>query len=237
MLKIRPYTQMVNWAGVSAMIILTAGCGQELPPGTTSLKPSAVVKTRTAMIEIIQQPRFYEAAGTVFSRNTATVSAKVMGEIRAVPVQEGDRVSAGDLLAVIDDSRLSANLQQAEAALAEAKQATLAAQAALASALASSELAEKTLRRYEMLLRNESVSPQEFDEVKTRYDQAMGGFSQAKFMGKASENRVKQAKAALSAAKTACDDARVTAPYDATVTGKLVDKGDLAVPGGAADPA
>ncbi len=229
--KTKKYIQPFNWIVVAAAIILTAGCGEEIPPGTTPSKTPAVVKTATSIIELIEQPEFYEASGTVFARTAATVSAKVMGEIRKVLVQEGDTVAAGDILVVIDDSQLSARLQQAEAALAEANQGAFAAQAAFESARASSELAEKTLRRYEMLIENESVSRQEFDEVKSRYNQAAGGLSQAKSMRDAAQNRIEQAQAGLLAAKSSYDDTTVTAPYDAVVTGRLADKGDLASPG------
>ncbi len=214
-----------------AAIVLTVGCGDEIPPGTTSSTPTATIKTAISVIELIEQPQFYEASGTVFARTATTVSAKVMGEIREVRVQEGDKVTAGDILVVIDDSQLSARLQQAEAALSEANQGARAGQAAFESAQASMELAEKTLRRYEMLIKNESVSRQEFDEVKSRYNQAAGGVSQAKSMRDAAHNRIEQARAGLLAAKSSYDDTTVTAPYDAVVTGRMVDKGDLASPG------
>ena len=230
-MKTNNYLQQVKWIAFLVTIFLTAGCGEEILPGTTSSKTPAVVKAAISIIEFVEQPQFYEASGTVFARTAATVSAKVMGEIREVLVQEGDMVAAGDILVVIDDSQLSARLKQAEAALAEAKQGARSAKAAFESAQASSELAEKTLRRYEMLIENESVSRQEFDEVKSRYNQAAGGLSQAKSMRDAAQNRIEQAQAGLSGAKSSYNDTTVTAPYDAVVTGRLADKGDLASPG------
>lgn len=230
-MKTKKYRQQVKWIAFLAAIFLTAGCGEEILPGTTSSKTPAVVKTATSIIEFVEQPRFYEAPGTVFARTAATVSAKVMGEIQEVLVQEGDMVVAGDILVVIDDSQLSARLQQAEAALAEARQGACSAKAAFESAQASSDLAEKTLRRYEMLIKNESVSRQEFDEVKSRYNQAAGGLSQAKSMRDAAQNRIEQAQAGLLAAKSSYNDTTVAAPYDAVVTGRLAEKGDLASPG------
>lgn len=218
-------------AAVLGAIIFFAGCGDEILPGNTSSGPPAVVKAAISLVKMVAQPQFYEAAGTISARTTATVSAKVMGEIRKVRVQEGDQVAAGDVLVEIDDSRLTAALQQAEAAQAEAVQASQGAGAALTAAQASADLAEKTYRRYEMLFKSESVSLQEFDEVKSRYDQAIGALSQAKSMKAAAENRISQAKAALNQAKSAFNDATVTAPYDARVTGRLVDEGDLAAPG------
>ena len=229
--QIKQYFKQIRMAIVLITMILIIGCGDEISPGTTPSTPSAVVKTAISVAEIVQQPAFYEAAGTVFSQMAATVSAKVMGEIRKVLVQEGDTVAAGEPLVVIDDSQLSAYLQQAKAALAAATQGTDAARAASESVRAASVLAEKTLHRYEDLLESESVSQQEFDEVMARYEQAIGGLSQAKAMHTASQKQVDQAKAGLLAAKSIYADTTVTAPYDGTVTGKLVDEGDLAAPG------
>ncbi|MCD6585946.1 MAG: efflux RND transporter periplasmic adaptor subunit [Desulfobacteraceae bacterium] len=230
-MKIKKYLQQLKMVAAAGIILLVASCGEEIPPGTTPLKPSAVVKAATSIAEIVQQPKIYEASGTIQPRTAATVSAKVMGEILQVLVQEGDKVKAGDILVKIDDSQISARRRQAKAALAEANQGVKAAQAAFESAQASSKLAEKTFRRYELLLENESVSVQEFDEMKSRYDQATAGLSQTKSMRDAAQNRIAQAKAALFVVKTAFDDTTVIAPYDATVTAKLKDKGDLASPG------
>jgi len=229
--KTKKLRQYFNWVTAAVVILLTVGCGDEIPPGTAPEKSSKTVKTAISAAEIVSQPQFYEAAGTVFAKNSAVVSAKVMGEIRRVTVREGDVVKAGDLLVEIDDARLSAQLKQAEAALAEARQSVVSANAAFESARAALVLAEKTLKRYEMLLEADSVSQQEFDEVKARYDQAAGAFDQAKSMRDGSKNRVEQAKAGVRAAKSTFNDTVVTAPYDATVTGKLVEKGDLASPG------
>lgn len=215
----------------AAAVLLVSGCGDDIPPGTTPFESPATVKAATGIIALVAQPEFYEAPATVSARTNATVSAKIMGEILEISVQEGDRVSAGDVLLTIDDSQLSAQRRQARAALSEAEQAAHAAGAMFDSARASMELAEKTFHRFEMLFESDSVSRQEFDEVKARYDQAAGGLSQAKSMRDAAQNRVEQARAALSAAETAYADTTVAAPYDATVTGKLVDKGDLAAPG------
>jgi len=59
----------------------------------------------------------------------ATVSTKIAGRIRDIQVREGDRVKAGQLIAVIDDDQVNAreeqeqsNVQQAEARVSSAQQ-------------------------------------------------------------------------------------------------------------------
>ncbi|MBU0992516.1 MAG: efflux RND transporter periplasmic adaptor subunit [Proteobacteria bacterium] len=219
--------------GVAAalLILLAAGCKDKIHEGNTSQETRPIVKANTAVAEIVKQPEIYEASGTIQPRTAAVLSAKVMGEIKKILVREGDVVKAGDLLIKIEDSQIAAQLRQAEAALAEANQAAQAAQAGFEAAQASMSLAQKTFDRYESLLKNDSVSLQEYDEVKGKHEQATGALAQAKSMRDASHNKIEQVKAALEAARTTYQDTSITAPYDATVTGKMVNLGDMAAPG------
>jgi RND family efflux transporter MFP subunit len=82
-----------------------------------------------------------------------------------------------------------------------------------------------------MMLAQESVSRQEFDEVEARFRQARAALVQAEDLYKAAGERVRQAEAHLSATRVSAGDADVTAAYDGIVTAKMVDAGDLAVPG------
>jgi RND family efflux transporter MFP subunit len=54
---------------------------------------------------------------------------------------------------------------------------------------------------------------------------------QAEAAVKAAQSNVRQARAAVDAARVARMDAKVTAPFEGRVTAKLVDAGDLAAPG------
>jgi HlyD family secretion protein len=51
----------------------------------------------------------------------AAVSAKIGGRIREITVREGDRVEAGQVIAVLDDEQVRAREQQAESALTAAE--------------------------------------------------------------------------------------------------------------------
>jgi RND family efflux transporter MFP subunit len=73
-------------------------------------------------------------------------------------------------------------------------------------------------------MKDESASPQEFDEVKSRYQQAQAELAVAK-------QRVKQAEARLSSAVVSAKDAFILAPYDGSIREKMIDVGDLASPG------
>jgi RND family efflux transporter MFP subunit len=154
-----------------------------------------------------------------------------MGTVKEIRVQEGDRVKQGDTLVVIDKRQVTAQLRQAEAALDEARRAEAAAVSARDAAVAGAKLARSTYDRYLRLIKEDSASRQEFDEVEARHRQAQASLKQAEQMLAAARSRARQAEAAVSAADVASDDAVILAPYDGIVTAKMSDVGDLATPG------
>lgn len=93
------------------------------------------------------------------------------------------------------------------------------------------ELAKTTYDRYQNLLKEESVSRQEFDEIAARYRQATAALSQAGAMAEAARDRVQQAEAGLESAATNLKEATIRAPYQGKITAKMVDVGDMASPG------
>ncbi len=219
------------WMTWFFILILLAGCNDKIDTETTKTVNKKVVKVSVAVAKVVRQPLLYEAVGTVEARVASTLSSKLMGTVTAVNVREGDAVKRGDLLVVIDQRQVAADLRKAEAALAEAKRAKASAESALTSAKAAFELATATYNRYRKLMEDASASRQEFDEVEARYRQAQAFFSQATSMAAAARYRVRQAKAAVTAAAARESDAWIRAPYDGQVTAKMVEVGDLASPG------
>ena len=198
-------------------VFLLMGCGEKIEPGNVKVSKKEIVKATVASAKLIRQPFFYESVGTVSAKTVSTISSKLMGAVKEVLVREGDPVKKGDRLANIDDRQVGAMLRQAKAALAEARRAETAASA-------GAELARATYTRYQNLMTDESTSPQEFDEIKSRYQQAQAGLDAAK-------QRVKQVEASLSSAVVSAKDAVILAPYDGTIRAKMIDVGDLAAPG------
>ena len=81
------------------------------------------------------------------------------------------------------------------------------------------------------MLREEAVTPQEFDTVAARHRQTQAALTQAGSMVAAARSRVQQARAAVAAASVTHKDAVINAAYDGVMVDKLVEVGDLAAPG------
>ncbi|RLB93151.1 MAG: hypothetical protein DRH26_04605, partial [Deltaproteobacteria bacterium] len=165
------------------------------------------------------------------AQNSTTLSGKIMGTVKAVNVKEGDIVKKGDILVILDERQVAADLRQSEAGLSEARKAEAAAISARDAARAGAELAQATYKRYQKLFNEESATRQEFEEIEARHRQAQAALSQAEAMVAAARSRIQQAQATVSGASISKKDAMIRAPYDGIVAAKMINVGDLASPG------
>ncbi|WP_373500036.1 biotin/lipoyl-binding protein, partial [Desulfococcus sp.] len=108
-------------------ISFLGGCGDKIEPGNRAAVRGGAIIAQTATAETVRRPVQYEAVGTVRARQESTLASKLMGTVAQVRVSEGDRVQAGDILAVIEQVQADAGLRQANAALEEARRAHAAA--------------------------------------------------------------------------------------------------------------
>ena len=198
-----------------ALLAVAVACSSEKRNATAA--PEVVRDVPVFVAQRASIPDYVEEVGSVRAAQTAQVASQIMGTLVRVLVREGDRVRAGQVLAIVEETQPRAGMERAQAALRAAQQDVAAAEAEHA-------LAESTLKRYQSLYEKKSVSPQEFEEVKTRLT-ASRARRDAAHAGKS------QAEAALAQARSGYEYTRVRAPFNGTVTAKLADAGTLATPG------
>jgi len=193
---------------------LLAGCH-----GGQAGQPAAVQTVAARVVESQQQPVpvTLRSTGTMHARETAIVSAQMVGRIEQVMVREGDSVRAGQTLALLDDAALRSSVAQAQAGVKAAQSAQLAAES-------DAKLAASTLERYRQLQAQKSVSPQEMDEVARRAEGAAARLEAVRAQTEAAHAQEK-------GARTMLGYARLVAPFSGTVTARMVDPGTLASPG------
>jgi len=192
-----------------------SGCSSG--PGTETTATETVSNVAVIVARRTEVPDWLEAVGTVRAAQTSQVASQIMGNVVEIRAHEGDRVQVGQILAVIDSAQPRAEVERAIAAEAGAQKEVSAADSDFA-------LAEATLKRYQQLYERKSVSPQEFDEVKARYQSAEA----RRDMARAGEA---QANAALTQARTLLGYTQIRSPFNGLITEKKVDVGTLAFPG------
>jgi RND family efflux transporter MFP subunit len=201
----------LSWI-LTAALSACSSAKTEAPVTRESVSNVAVTSVQRASV-----PDYIESTGTVRAAESAQLSSQVLASVAGVNVREGDRVHKGQVLVTLDDAQFRAGTERATAAVTASEKEAIAAEA-------NYNLADATVKRYENLFSKKSVSPQEFDEVKARYQAAQAQLEKA-HAGQA------QASAALAEAKTMQGYARLVAPFDGIVTEKRVEIGNIASPG------
>lgn len=172
------------------------------PGGRRGPPPTTVGVARAEKADI---PVQLDALGTVSSPAAATVRAQVSGVLRKIHYTEGQQVKAGQLLAEIDPRPFEMALMQASGQRQRDE--------------AQLDNARVLLKRYESLLKQDSIARQEVD-------------TQAALV-KQLEGTVMTDRAAEGNARLNLSYARVTAPISGRIGLRSVDLGNVVGPGDA----
>jgi len=229
------FSTKAKLAGTTGALVLLAaaglaGCGGG-KEAQRKAEPLPTVKVKAVKLAEETVPDLYEAPGTVRARVSSVVSARVMGYLREVRVQAGDRVRAGQVIAVIEAREIDSGLKQAEAAREEARNALPEVDNAIAAAKAQLDLAEATHRRMKSLFDQKSITQQEFDEVEARLRMARANHEMALAKRAQLEQKIRQAEAAVAQAAAMKGYMEITAPFSGIVVERKAEPGMLAAPG------
>jgi membrane fusion protein, multidrug efflux system len=109
---------------LAAVLVALLACGYffrgfffETASETRSARPTAAQLVVADVAKQSPTPILVSAIGTVQSIATVMIKSRVDGEIAKVNFEEGQEVKEGDILFILDDRAVRAQLQQAEATL------------------------------------------------------------------------------------------------------------------------
>lgn len=129
------------------------GCSHQEQQTNLSPRPVKVFRVGTTSIGAVMP-----YAGEVRARFETTLSFRVTGKILARPVEIGDRVHKGQLLAKLDSSDFLLSVESIKAQLK--------------SAVADRDFTKDDLKRYRELLEQKVISTPDFDRHQTAYTNA-----------------------------------------------------------------
>ena len=236
---------------IGIILFLLAGAWRVL---SNKLDAAAVVEVQKVhSISAASAPEgvVLNATGYIVAAHKIEVAAKVIGRVKWIGVDKGDRVREGDVIVRLEDDEYQAQLLQAKGQLANL-QAKLAealhgsrpeeiaqAQANLNSARADLDNAKITVDRARLLV-NEKVAPrQQLDDAQARYDGAIHKvvslektYELAKLGPRQEEidalrGQVDQARGALNYAETNLANTIIRAPVTGTILERAVEKGEF----------
>jgi HlyD family secretion protein len=229
-----------------ALTLAACGGGGQQKRGPTALDVDVSQAQRRTIATYITLD------GQVSPLEDSTLSFQQSGPVSAVYVNQGDRVSAGQLLARIDASTLQAQLAQDEALIAQASaraqssamnvpivssQTTDAAR----SAKAALDNAQLTYNQDQQLFKQGYVSQSQLVQARssyiaaqTQYQSAVANRQSTAVSGAsaaADRAAVQSAQAQANTLQTEIGQTALYAPFDGVVTARLLDPGAMASPG------
>ncbi|TAM83090.1 MAG: efflux RND transporter periplasmic adaptor subunit [Acidobacteria bacterium] len=229
--------------------LVMAGCGGKEAPEPQPLVTVQAVRVERA--EIRQQIR---SEAVLYPLNQATIVPKISAPIKKFYVQRGDRVHAGQLLAMLENSDLAGaaasakgTYEQAQANYESTAAANLPEQVTQAkgnveSAKAGYAAAQKLYDNSQKLYQQGALAGKQLDQARVGLVQAQAQLQSAeqqleKLQSVGLKSQLKAAQGQLDAAKGAYDNAaaqlsytEIRSPIDGVVTDRPLFPGDMASP-------
>lgn len=200
----------------------------QIAPGISSEAQAGNVDTLT--VEQTVKPDFYQAIGTVRSRNEIDVVPRIIARILEIKVRSGDVVKRGDVLAVLDAKDLSAVVSQGQEQLRAVTASVGAADEQVKAAKAALDLATKEMERTRALFEKNALAKRDYDQSIAAFRQAEAGMQQAIQQRAAASAQAAAAGQGIKQAEVGLGYATVISPIDAIVAERLADPGDLGNP-------
>jgi HlyD family secretion protein len=167
----------------------------------------------------------YLGSGTL-EADEIIVSTLVPGTVSSLEVKEGQFVDQGALIAMMDTSRLAAQLRQTRAGLLEIEAGRRMAYSAIAQAKEQYDNVKLNLERQKKLLESGSSTQQIVDDLSTQAATAALRLRAAEDQLSALDAKEAQLNASLDLLNLQIRDAQIRAPVSGTVLEKYVEAGE-----------
>ncbi len=165
------------------------------------------------------------ASGKLRALNTIKVGAEVSGQITRVFVDFNTPVTAGQVLAEIDPTRVQARVQQARAQVASAQASLALAEASGARAQSEIGIQEREFSRRAQLAERGFLSKSALDGASSVLSSARANIRTTAAQAASARAQISQANAELSSALLDLSRTTIVAPASGVIINKLVEPG------------
>jgi len=164
----------------------------------------------------------------------ADVAAKEPLRVKEVLVEEGDLVKPGQILVRLDTVTLDAQLAEANAQVAAAKEKLAVAEAAIRRTQSQIHLAKIEADRSQKMLAENAASQREVDVRTTQVETTTASLAETQAQLQTAKQEVEVAQANVATIQTRIDDATLKSPVLGRVLYRLAEPGEVLGPGGKA---
>ena len=195
------------------------------PVQSAAASSQSVTVVPAALTQVTQA---VSVTGSVAALDLLPISAQVTGlQIQQILVEEGQTVEAGQVLAVLDNSVLKSQLNQAKADAASTQAIVQQKRAALAQEQATLAQADTDLRRYQALAQAGAVSQKDLDSYATASKTAQESVNVARANISSAEADVASKTAQIQQLQTQIEQTFVRSPSSGMIAEKVARVGNV----------
>jgi HlyD family secretion protein len=208
--------------------------------GTAQAEPAQqnpMERARTAVETLINRLRGRDMPEGIVKSNgrleatEVDVAAKYPGRLATVTVNEGDEVTAGQVVATISSPETEAQLRGAQAQLLKAKQALAESLALIAQRKSDLDFARPDYERAKALVAHGNIPQQVVDQRRNRLEAAEAGYVAANAQRDQAESAIKAAEANVEQLQSVLVDLTLVSPRSGRVQYRLARAGEVVAAG------
>jgi len=217
---------------IIAILMIWLLSGSKPGPDRVVPEPAAAYPDAETAVAVVEtRTEWYDAVGTVVPQAQARIEPRVPAQVTEVLVNAGDAVTKGKVLVRLDDRQLTAKLEQArqslKSAVAQREQAGQAVNAAQAAFAETESAYDRVKKFYEA----KAAAEQELEQAHSRFLQAKAALQRAGEGLSGASAGIRLAEEMVQEAEIGLDYTRIVSPADGEILRRLVDPGDMAMPG------
>jgi len=216
----------IIWIGAGFVIVIALLIG--LKKGGVIGKEECIAVTSEA-VQLRTITESVNASGKVYPEIEVKVSPDISGEIVNLFVEEGDRVTKGQVLAKIYADIYSSQRDQVTASVNQVKAQYENVKAGLSGLKTVYENTKATNERFKKLYSDKIVSRAEYEQTEQSYRSAESNYNSAKESIKSGEAQIQGVRAQLARAEKDLARTIITCPMDGIVSLMNVKKGERVV--------
>ncbi len=225
-------------------VIIVLCCGMLLPylfatreinpahaAGRETESPGTYIpgNTTTAVKQSVQET--YPAVGTIKPISEIVIASQISAQVEQVHVTAGDTVSQGDRLVTLDSRQPASRLDLAKEALNASRAGKKQALQQIKAAEAAFKEAQLKLNRIKTFFDGEAATQQELESAESTFHRAGADLSRAREKSLEAGASIRQAESVVKQADVGLGFAVIKAPASGEVLKRLVEPGDMALPG------
>src|SRR4051812_14809003 len=246
-----PSKWATRWIIVGVLLFLLAGAYTMLSSRLNAAPEVQIQRVTAINPAVAPQGVVLNATGYIVAAHKIQVAAKVIGKVKWIGVEKGNRVRENDIIVRLEDDEYQAQLQQAKGQLAMLQarldealhgsrpEEIAQAMANLESGKADLQNAKVTLDRSRSLVAENVAPKQSLDDAQARYDSAVHKVNALQKtyelvkIGPRQEQidalrgQLDQAKGAVAFAETNLANTIIRAPVTGTILERAVEKGEF----------